>query len=172
MTIPDFIDNYHLPPKILECTLEEVEEKFANINPIRQRKWAQCKGLLERLIDLGLKPEKILINGSFVTGREEPGDVDFAALILPDTVRAAITNATDEHDKAGIKLFTKRDNGINIRNLFGAHLLIADSEANLDGFANLFMKGMNGKLREPDPKRDPEWVIRPEVKGILKVKIS
>lgn len=171
MTIPEFIDNYHLPPEIIECTLEEVEEKFAKLNPIRRRKWAQCKGVLDRLIDLGLKPEKILINGSFVTGREEPGDVDFAALILPDTVRTAFRNATDEHDKEGIKLFTKRDNVINIRNLFGAHLLIADSEANLDGYSKLFMKGMNGKLREPDPEKDPDWVIRPEVKGILKVHI-
>lgn len=169
MAIPNFIDNYHLPPEIIECTFEEVEEKFASINPTRKRKWEQCKGLLGRLIDLGLKPEKILINGSFVTGREQPGDVDFAALILPDTVRAASANVSDQHDLEAIKQFKKKSNESNIRNMFGAHLLIADSEANLDGYANLFMKGMNGKLREPDPKKDPEWVIRPEVKGILKI---
>lgn len=170
MAIPNFIDDYHLPPEIIECTIEEIEQRFVN-NRIREKKWACFKSLLSRLIDLGLKPEKVLINGSFVTGRTEPGDVDFAALILPDTVREAYANATDKHDLEGIKQFMIRTNWLNIRNIFGAHLLIADSEANLDGYANLFMKGMNGKLRDPDPEKDPEWVTRPDVKGILKVNV-
>lgn len=170
MTIPEFIDCYHLPPEIIECTFEEIEEKFL-FSPKREEKWECFKRMLDRMISLGLKPEKILINGSFVTGRSEPGDVDFAALILPETIKEALAKAEDSHDREGILRFLKSKNQEMLRDLFGAHLLVADSEPVLTAWANTFMKGLNGKLREPNPKKDPEWVTRPEIKGILSVSL-
>ncbi|QUG41325.1 hypothetical protein KD050_18930 [Psychrobacillus sp. INOP01] len=168
MTIPDFIDRYHLPDGDHECTMEEIEEKFL-FSETRERKWKQFSAMLYRMSELGLKPKKVLINGSFVTGRENPGDVDFAALIPPETVISALENAEDDHDLSGIELFMGRNNQLALRNLFGAHLLIADSEEMLSGWSTFFRKGQNGILREPDPEKDPEWVVRPDVKGILKV---
>lgn len=171
MAIPEFFDNYHLPPGDHECTLEEIEERFL-FTEIRQNKWDQFKRMIQRMSELGLKPEQVLINGSFVTGRTEPGDVDFAALILPEVVKKALAEAPDDHDRGGISLFLTKENQSALRDLFGAHLLVADTEDMLNGWGNIFRYGQHGKLREPDPQKDPEWVRRPTAKGILKVIIN
>ncbi|ETT31671.1 hypothetical protein C161_26940 [Paenibacillus sp. FSL R5-192] len=168
MSIPDFFDNYHLPDGVHECTIEEIEQRFL-FSSKRIEQWKLFKQMLNRLIGLGLKPSAILIDGSFVTGRLEPGDVDFAALIPPETVLEAM-RTIDDHDKAGIQLFMNPENQLALRNLFGAHLLLADNEYTLDLWADFFRTGgQNGKLRERDEERDPEWVIVPSAKGILKV---
>src|SRR4051794_32190920 len=127
MTIPDFFDDYHLPNGIHECTFEEIEEKLL-FTDSRARKWSQFNSMLNRMRELGIRPKKVLINGSFVTKREKPGDVDFAAFIPPDIISEALENAEDEHDISGIELFMGHQNQLALRNLFGAHLLIADSE--------------------------------------------
>lgn len=36
-------------------------------------------------------------------------------------------------------------------------------------WSDFFRKGKNGKLREPDPEKDPSWVKRPCEKGVLRV---
>lgn len=167
MTIPDFLDRYHLPPGEHECSIEEVIQRFV-ITDVRTKRWSNFISLLTRLCELKLVPESILINGSFVTGRPEPGDVDFAALIPPDTIRQAL-NTDDDHDKEGIMLFLHPDNQIHIRNFFGAHLLVADTLQSLQWWSNLFRFGENGTLRNPDPAKDPSWVSRPPEKGILKI---
>ncbi|WP_391119410.1 DUF6932 family protein [Psychrobacillus sp. L3] len=171
MAIPDFIDKYHLPDGDHECTMEEIEGKFL-FSEIRETKWRQFKSMLIRMGELGIKPKKVLINGSFVTGREEPGDVDFAALIPPETVLEALENAEDDHDKSGIELFMGEQNQLALRNLFGAHLLIADTEEAFSYWSSVFRRGLSGKLREPDPLKDPDWVLRPDFKGILKVTLE
>ncbi|CAM4371962.1 MULTISPECIES: DUF6932 family protein [Bacillus] len=167
MTIPNFFDDYHLPPGEHICTMEEISTHFVS-NEVRTRRWEDFVQMLKRICNLKLIPEEVLINGSFVTGRQEPGDVDFAVLIPPDTVRAAL-KAEDEHDVEGVRLFVNPNNQVALRNLFGAHLLIADTKENLSLWSSLFRKGQYGKLREPDYNKDPEWVTRPDEKGILKV---
>lgn len=167
MTIPNFIDDYHLPPGEHECTMEEISNYFVS-NHVRRKRWDDFVQMLTRISGLKLIPEEILINGSFVTGREEPGDVDFAVLIPPDTVRNAL-KAEDEHDVEGVKLFLHPNNQLALRNLFGAHLLVADTKENLNNWSSFFRKGQYGKLREPDKNKDPDWVTRPDEKGILKV---
>ncbi|MED4041169.1 DUF6932 family protein [Niallia taxi] len=119
--IPNFIDDYHLPPGEHECTFEDIETRFLSTE-IRTKRWDSFIALLKRLNELKLIPEAVLVNGSFVTGRNEPGDVDFCALILPDTIRAAL-QTDDDHDIGGVQLFLNPDNQGAIRNLFGAHLL-------------------------------------------------
>lgn len=168
MAIPDFIDDYHLPPGEHTATLEEVEERFSKSSDMRKQVWKSFKLLLDRLEQLDIYPEKMLIDGSFVTGREEPEDVDFAALILPEKVNQAISTL-NEHDKSGISMLLNDANQLAIRDLFGTHLLIAFNQVTLDGWSYLFRKGQNGSLRDPDPKRDPQWVKKPQEKGIIKV---
>lgn len=168
MAIPNFFDDYHLPDGIHECTMEEIEEEFL-FSDTRDKKWRQFTSMLFRMEELGIKPKKLLINGSFVTKRENPGDVDFAALIPPEIIIEALKKAEDDHDIGGIKLFMGHENQMALRNLFGAHLLVADNEEMLEEWSKIFIKGQSGKLREPDPKKDPEWVRRPDRKGILQV---
>ncbi|MDQ0046050.1 hypothetical protein J2T18_000322 [Paenibacillus polymyxa] len=168
MSIPDFFDNYHLPDGVHECTIEEIEQRFL-FSQKRRELWKLFKQMLNRLIGLGLQPSAILIDGSFVTGRSEPGDVDFAALIKPETVMEAM-QTIDDHDKGAIMLFMSPENQVPLRNLFGAHLLLADNEDSLSSWADFFRTGgVNGRLRERDKERDPDWVIIPSAKGILKV---
>lgn len=93
--IPNFANEYYLPDGEYKCTIEEIEERFL-FSETRQQRWNNFKLMLDRMIELGLKPESLIINGSFVTKREEPGDVDFAALISPETVRDALKSAKDE----------------------------------------------------------------------------
>ncbi len=169
--IPDFFDKYHLPDGVHECTIEEIERVFL-FSEKRKHIWGLFKKLLDRLIDLGLKPSALLIDGSFVTGRDEPGDVDFAALIPPETIINAM-KTLDEHDKHAIMLFLEPNNQNEIRSLFGAHLLLADTEEYLELWANFFRTGGDyGKLRDPDPERDPDWVRVPPSKGILRVNLG
>ncbi|MCA1295404.1 hypothetical protein LBW89_20565 [Paenibacillus sp. alder61] len=166
--IPEFCDGYHLPEGIHECTIKDIEHAFL-FTEKRKKLWRMFKGLINRLIDVGLTPKAILIDGSFVTGRKEPGDVDFAAYIPPEVVSEAFTTL-DEHDKQAITLFLNPNNQLAIRNMFGAHLLLADSEDMLNQWAYFFCTGgSKGKLRDKDPERDPDWVIVPRSKGILKV---
>src|SRR5699024_167454 len=122
--IPRFCDRYHLPAGEYTCTI--VEEVFL-FSEKRKRKWANFKNMFDRMLELGLKPSVILINGSFVTGRKKPGDVDFAALIPPRVVKDAIKRAENEEDKIGISLFINDNNQGALRAVFGAHLLVADN---------------------------------------------
>lgn len=168
--IPDFIDKYHLENDEHVCTFQDIEEKLL-FSPTREKKWKEFMTLYDRICSLGLQPKTLLIDGSFVTGRLEPGDVDCAALITPDTVRNAINSASDDHDRKGILTFINVNKAEEIRDTWGAHLLVADNERSLKAWSKFFRRGQHGKLREPDPKKDPIWVKRPKAKGILKVEL-
>lgn len=165
--IPDFTDGYHLPAGEHLCTCVEISDRFLDTKT-RKTRWSSFIAMLERMKALKIMPEVILVNGSFVTGRREPGDVDFACLIPPDTIREAL-KTDDDHDRAGVVYFLDPDNQGVLRNAFGAHLLVAHDELNLSWWSKLFRFGQNGVLREPDPKLDPDWVTRPKEKGILKI---
>jgi len=165
--IPVFVDDYHLPPGEHLCSMKDIEAIFL-VTPIREKRWNNFIVMLKRLCELKLIPESILINGSFVTGRKEPGDVDFAALIPPQTLKNALS-VEDGHDIEGARLFMNPKNQGALRNLFGAHLLVAHDEHSLGQWSSLFRKGQFGKLREPDPNKDPEWVTTPPEKGIIRV---
>lgn len=170
--IPDFIDNYHLPAGEHECTFDEIEQKFVN-NSQRQKVWADFKRLYDRFSSLGLTPKSLIVDGSFVTRRELPGDVDFGALILPSVVKKALDDMNDSHDKAAIKMFSDPSCQKLIRDLFGAHMLVVPNEFGLRQISKLFRTGGDqfGKLRDRDPNRDPDWVTIPQEKGILRMNL-
>lgn len=168
--IPNFVDQYHLENDEHICTFKDIEDKLL-FSKTRERKWNDFMNLYNRMCSLGLKPNTLLIDGSFVTGRQEPGDVDCAALITPDTVRHAIQTSPDDHDKNGIRTFMNENKAEEIRDTWGAHLLVADNEKSLKAWSKFFRRGLHGKLREPDPIKDPPWVKRPKAKGILRVEL-
>ncbi|MCP1355526.1 DUF6932 family protein [Aneurinibacillus migulanus] len=169
--IPNFCDGYHLPPGEHECTMEEATNRFV-YNPQRERVWAGLNRLLARLKELDIAPEQLLIDGSFVTGRQLPGDVDSGALIPPEKVVKALSTTTCEDDKEGIKLFTDLQQQRLVKAMFGAHMLVVRDEKSLGMVSKIFRNGGDqfGKLRAPDPNRDPSWVKTPQEKGILKIK--
>lgn len=165
--IPEFFDNYHLPCGEHKCTINEIEQRFLTTYR-REVVWQYFDNSLSCLMSLGLFPDILLINGSFVTGRSEPNDVDSALLIKPCVAYLALMTP-DQHDKDAICLFLDPQNERAIRVFFGAHILIFPDETGLELASKLFQYGKGGQLREPDPLRDPPWVKKPHSKGILRV---
>jgi hypothetical protein len=80
--IPDYHDTGYLPPGIHRATLEEIAARFGQESEVRQ---AQMESL-RWLVDLARKAgvQRIVVNGSFVTEKLEPNDVDCVLLIGPD----------------------------------------------------------------------------------------
>lgn len=80
--IPPLEDNGYLAPGIHRATLEEIEERFGCESELRRVQ----KESLRWLVDLARRAgvERLVIDGSFVTDRFEPNDVDCVLLIDPD----------------------------------------------------------------------------------------
>ena len=77
--IPPFDDYGNLPPGIHRATIEEVRARFGDGSPERE---AQMAELLE-FVDWcrSSRVARIVVNGSFVTGKLAPQDVD--VIIVP-----------------------------------------------------------------------------------------
>lgn len=71
--IPDFDANNNLPPGLHEATLEEIEAKFTS-NLKRKGHFQLLKQLIIDLKAIGCKT--IYIDGSFITKKELPNDID------------------------------------------------------------------------------------------------
>lgn len=178
MPIPEFADRFHLPPGEHLCDIDEVETRFGCSNDCRRMLWRGFRACLDFMREIGLEPRVILIDGSFVTGRDEPGDVDAVALIPYETIRKAMSNANEEMKQA-IHVFASAGIGSiicqrAIKNSFGAHVLLAVDDSQLGAWSSFFRVGGSDGLRPPDPNRDPEWVEPPgeEGKGILRVNMG
>ncbi len=81
LMIPDFNDDGYLPPGIHAATVDEISARFGQESELRQ---AQMESL-QWLVDLARRSgvERIVVNGSFVTDKLEPNDVDCVLLIGP-----------------------------------------------------------------------------------------
>ena len=80
MAIPDFEDG-RLPPGNHLATVEEIVARFCSSSPRRAALEEPLRLLAEVAVDA--KAAHLYLNGSFVTDKESPGDID-AVLILPD----------------------------------------------------------------------------------------
>jgi len=80
--IPGFNDEGFLPPGVHRATMEEIAARFGQESELRR---VQMESLVW-LVDLARRAgvERIVVNGSFVTDRAEPNDVDCALLIGRD----------------------------------------------------------------------------------------
>ena len=71
--LPDFDANGNFPPGIYRVSLREVEQRLA----WNERRRGLFSGLEQALNNLfGAGVERVWIDGSFVTAKEEPGDID------------------------------------------------------------------------------------------------
>jgi hypothetical protein len=107
MSIPPLIDigepgQLFLAPGVYECTLDEIEERFA-INPRRKRLMQGCRDYLghwKRWIDI----LAAYINGSFISNKDKPRDVDIIVVIKdedvekPDTIRLLNTYTRKKYE--------------------------------------------------------------------------
>jgi len=118
--IPDFDDNGYLPPGVHAATLAEIEARFGREPEIRGAEMQS----LHWLIDLARRAsvKRIVLNGSFVTDRYEPNDVDCALLIDAEFLKDPVAQSEIE---AGlpfleIKLVGQTEFDYMVESVFGS----------------------------------------------------
>ena len=89
--IPHYNDEGYLPPGIHPATLEEIAARFGRESELRQVQMESLRWLIDFVQRAGAK--RIVVNGSFVTDKLEPNDVDCVVLIEPDFPRDADAEA-------------------------------------------------------------------------------
>lgn len=83
--IPDFDENGNLPGGIHRASLVEIEERFGRDSEVRRAEMQSLRWLVELAKRAGV--ERLVIDGSFVTDKLEPNDVDCVVLIGPEYPR-------------------------------------------------------------------------------------
>jgi hypothetical protein len=79
--IPPCNDEGYLPPGVHPATLEEIAARFGQESELRQVQMQSLRWLVELARRAGV--QRIVVNGSFVTDKLEPNDVDCVLLIGP-----------------------------------------------------------------------------------------
>ena len=79
--IPEFNDDGYLPPGIHPATLDEIAARFGQENELPQVQMQSLRWLVDLARRAGV--QRIIVNGSFVTEKYEPNDVDCLLLIAP-----------------------------------------------------------------------------------------
>lgn len=77
--IPPFDENGYLPPGVHKASLNEIAERFGRQSEMRAAQMDSVRWLVDLARQAGA--ERLVLNGSFVTGILEPNDVDCALLI-------------------------------------------------------------------------------------------
>ena len=82
--IPDFEDNGNLPHKCYEVTLGDIKEKLVDSFPNSKTRASRFECFMKFYRDLITNVKScthLLIDGSFVTNKENPRDVDFTIIV-------------------------------------------------------------------------------------------
>ena len=77
--IPELNDEGYLPPGIHPATLPEIRERFGQKSELRSVQMESLLWLVELARRAGVR--RIVVNGSFVTDKLEPNDVDCVLLV-------------------------------------------------------------------------------------------
>ena len=82
MAIPEFNDHGWLPAGIHDCTLEEAGARFGafQASDRRPQLWAKFVEFLHEAKGCGLV-EAVLMDGSFVTSKPDPNDIDLVLVV-------------------------------------------------------------------------------------------
>jgi hypothetical protein len=83
--IPDFNDDGYLPPGVHHATLEEITARFGQEPEIRRAQAESLGWLLELAKRVGVR--RLVVDGSYVTEKWEPNDVDCVLLPAVDFPR-------------------------------------------------------------------------------------
>ncbi len=97
--IPAFDDEGYLPPGIHSATVQEISARFVLESELRHVQMESLLWLVALARRAGV--QRIVVNGSFVTDRLEPNDVDCVLLIGPEFPR-------DKVDHEAFEQFTQK----------------------------------------------------------------
>ena len=93
--IPEFNHSGYLPPGIHPATLGEIAARFGTEPELRRVQMESLRWMIGAAWKAGV--ERIVVNGSFVTDKWEPNDVDCVLLIGP-------TYPLDDHADAELQI--------------------------------------------------------------------
>lgn len=77
--LPAYDDDGNLPSGIHRCSLAELIARFGSGSDDREAEISELQSFIEAAISAGVR--RLLVDGSFVTGKLSPNDVD--VVILP-----------------------------------------------------------------------------------------
>ena len=143
MPIPSFRPDGYLPEGLHLATEAELMERFGKTTPRRQHLAGRMARWLELARAVGAR--RLLVDGSFVTSKDEPGDID-AVVWVPTDLRRQIAGGRIAAIELEIMLRTREP-----EELFAAH-----SQEVWDGWVEFF-----SGTREADERR----------KGIVEVRL-
>ena len=85
MSIPALNQDGLLPEGIHDCTLEEIKARFGSFQATdqRQRLLARLESFLAEVRAAGLV-RSVLVDGSFVTSKADPQDIDLVVVVAAD----------------------------------------------------------------------------------------
>ena len=141
--IPDFRDDGYLPEGLHLATEAEVTFRFGSHTPRRKRLALR----LRRWIDLAraVSARRLFVDGSFVTAKPEPNDVDAVVWLPPDFV-IRVSNGNLEAMELETMLLTRR----------AEEIFAAEDRRDWDDWLDFF-----SRTREPDGRR----------KGVVEIEI-
>jgi hypothetical protein len=79
--IPRCNEDGYLPPGIHPATLDEIADRFGKESELRQVQMQSLRWLVDLARRAGV--QRIAVNGSFVTDKLEPNDIDCVLLVGP-----------------------------------------------------------------------------------------
>lgn len=82
MPIPDLDEDGFLPGGVHDCSIDEIGEAFGRFRRTSQRptSFGNLMSFYEELRQSGLI-QALIVNGSFVTAKEEPNDIDLLVVL-------------------------------------------------------------------------------------------
>jgi hypothetical protein len=89
LAIPAFRDDGYLPVGVHPCTEPEVTFRFGSQGQRRRRLIVRLRRWIELGCDVGAS--RLLVDGSFVTAKLEPKDID-AVMLLPSSYADSLAN--------------------------------------------------------------------------------
>lgn len=148
MAIPDLDDDGLLPVGLHECSIEELKEAFGRFNDSdrRPRLFKDLARYLDEVAEADVG-RYLVVNGSFVTAKPDPNDID-VLLVLRDDLDLARPVPPYEYN-ARSKKYVRREFGLDLFPVF-------ENDASFDQMIGIFRQ----------VKHRPGVV-----KGILKVAI-
>jgi hypothetical protein len=118
--IPSFDQNGNLPEGIHDCTVDEAGERFGSFQRAVQRRqlWDRFVEFMVEVMECGLV-DAILVDGSFVTAKAEPNDIDLVLLVSANHDFAA------DLQPSAYNVLSKR----RVNRRFGFDLLVARADS-------------------------------------------
>jgi hypothetical protein len=92
--LPAFDDYGNLPSGIHRCTFDEVVERFGSESGDRAALLDELGQFITWAKRAGVR--RLIVNGSFVTGKLSPNDVDIVIVPGPDYPRGLLSEEEDE----------------------------------------------------------------------------